>query len=79
VLELQDASGNVVVTMGEEHQLGPNETISMGVVEELFDAVCGGCHGSVSGSELDVAIEADALTGASQSLSAGESAVDLGN
>jgi len=78
VLELQDDAGNTVVRMGEEHQLGPDEQISMGIVEELFDAVCGGCHGSVSGSELDIAIEPDALTGASQSLSATQSAIDLG-
>jgi hypothetical protein len=35
----------------------------------LFDAVCGGCHGSISGREIDVAPTPDALTGASQSLS----------
>src|SRR5690606_21616607 len=31
ILELQDGSGNPVVTMTEEHQLGPGERISMGV------------------------------------------------
>ena len=77
ILELQDGAGNAIVTMGEEHQLGPGEQISMGIVESLFDAVCGGCHGSITGSELDVRIEADALTGASQSLSAAGSASSL--
>ncbi|MCB9563811.1 MAG: hypothetical protein H6708_25740, partial [Kofleriaceae bacterium] len=72
ILELQDDSGSPVVTMGEEHQLGPNEQITMGIDMQLFDAVCGGCHGSVSGSELDVIVTPDALTGASQSLSAAE-------
>ena len=67
------------VTMGEEHQLGPGEQISMGVSEKLFDAVCGGCHGSVSGSELDVAVTPDALTGASQSASATATPVSIGN
>ena len=47
VLELQDSAGNALVTMGEEHQLGPGEQISMGVQQTLFDGVCGGCHGSV--------------------------------
>ncbi len=70
VLELQDGSGNAVATMGEEHQLGPAESISMGVSEQLYDAVCGGCHGSITGRELDVAVTPDALTGASYSLSA---------
>ncbi len=70
VLELQDDDGGTVVRMGEEHQLGPGERTSMGVRQELFDAVCGGCHGSVSGRELDVAARPDALTGASSSESA---------
>jgi hypothetical protein len=79
VLELQDGNGNPVVTMGEEHQLGPGEEISMGVSETLFDAVCGGCHGSVSGHELDIAVTSDALTGASQSLSATSTPTPVGN
>ena len=40
VLELQDGSFNPIVTMGEEHQLGPGEQISMGVGQPLFNAVC---------------------------------------
>lgn len=79
VFELQDGSGNPVVTMGEEHQLGPGERISMGVKADLFNAVCGGCHGSISGIELDVAPTPDALTGASQSLSQNASATSIGN
>ena len=71
-------SGNVVVNMGEEHQLAPGEQISMGIREPLFDAVCGSCHGSVSGSELDVTITPDALTGASQSLSKDGAAQRIG-
>jgi hypothetical protein len=69
VLELQDAAGRPVVTMREEHQLGPGENITFGIAGGLFDAVCGGCHGTVSGRELDVLVTPDALTGASQSLS----------
>jgi hypothetical protein len=79
VLELQDGDGRPVVTMGEEHQLGRGERISMGIVESLFDAVCGSCHGSITGSELDVTIQPDALTGASRSLSAGRDPVRIGN
>ncbi|HUH00478.1 MAG TPA: hypothetical protein VML75_00705 [Kofleriaceae bacterium] len=79
ILELQDASGNPIVTMREEHQLGPAEVISLGINRELFDAVCGGCHGSVSGSELDVRVTPDALTGASESLSARSAPAQLGN
>ena len=65
--------------MGEEHQLGPGEAISMGVRQtitnfagetvNLYDSVCGGCHGTVTGRELDVFVTPDALTGASASAS----------
>nr|HEX4314074.1 hypothetical protein [Kofleriaceae bacterium] len=79
VFELDDDKGNVVVKMTEEHQLGPSEQISMGVSQSLFDAVCGGCHGSVSGQELDIEVTPDALTGASQSASVGNSPTVIGN
>jgi hypothetical protein len=89
ILELQDDAGNSIVKMTEEHQLGPGELISMGVREtttntagntvQLFDAVCGGCHGSVSGRELDIVVTPDALTGASQSISQLAQPNKLGN
>lgn len=69
ILELVDGAGKAVFTMTEEHQLGPGEVITPGVPRKLFNAVCGGCHGSISGKELDVAVSVDALTGASVSLS----------
>ncbi|HEX7842072.1 MAG TPA: hypothetical protein VF469_31590 [Kofleriaceae bacterium] len=78
VLELQDGNHNSVVKMGEEHQLGPGEQISMGIVQPLFDAVCAGCHGSVTGHEIDVRVSPDALTGASASISATASPVSIG-
>jgi WD40-like Beta Propeller Repeat/Hydrazine synthase alpha subunit middle domain len=79
VLELQDSKGKALVTMGEEHQLGPGEVTNLGIRRELFDAVCGGCHGSVSGSELDILVTPDALTGASESISKSSSSVRIGN
>ena len=79
VLALEDDAGAPVVSMVEEHQLGPGEHISLGVRESLFNAGCGGCHGSVSGSELDVAVSPDILTGASQSLSQNATPVVIGN
>ena len=45
------------------------EYITPGPPRAVFNNICGGCHGSLSGSELDVAVSADALTGASVSLS----------
>jgi hypothetical protein len=74
IVELQDGSGNAVFTMTEEDQLGPSELISRGVPQKFFNSVCGGCHGSVSGIELDIAVNPDALTGASVSISRDPSA-----
>jgi hypothetical protein len=79
VLELQDGDHKSLVKMGEEHQLGPGEQISMGITAPLFNAVCGGCHGSISGHEIDVGVTPDALTGASASKSALTTPVVLGN
>ena len=88
VFELEDASGNPISTMREEHQLGPGEQISMGVAQTfvnntgsadaMFDAVCGGCHGSVTGFETDIAVNADALTGASSSKAQNMTPVSVG-
>jgi hypothetical protein len=69
ILELQDAGRQPILTMREEHQLGPGENISPGVPRQLFNSVCAGCHGSISGREPDIAVTADALTGATRSLS----------
>ncbi len=69
VFQLQDGNGNEIATMGEEHQLGPGEQISMGVSRKLFNGICGGCHGSISAKEIDIAVTPDALTGASASKS----------
>jgi hypothetical protein len=64
VLELRKGN-EPVLTMTEEHQFGPGELTSLGVAERFFDGVCGGCHGSVEGAELDVVVNVDALSGAS--------------
>jgi hypothetical protein len=69
VLELDDGDGHPLFTMAEEDQLGPGERISRGVPQAFFNSVCGGCHGSITGRELDIAIDPDALTQASVSLS----------
>jgi hypothetical protein len=75
ILELQDGTGKTVFRMAEEDQLGPGEHISRGVPRTLFDSTCSGCHGSVTGIELDIAINPDALTGASTSLSSDPSKI----
>ena len=69
ILEFIDGSGSPVFTMTESHQLTSGEYITPGPPRALFDSICGGCHGSLSGSELDVVVSPDALTGASISAS----------
>jgi hypothetical protein len=69
ILELLDDGGGKLFTMAEEDQLGPGERISRGVPQAFFNSVCGGCHGSVSGVELEIAVNPDALTQASVSMS----------
>ncbi len=77
VIRLASGAGTLF-TMTEEHQFGPGENISIGVPEQLFDFVCAGCHGSVSGREIDIAVRPDSLTGASVSASAGSSPLPVG-
>ncbi len=55
--------------MTEEHQVTPGEYVTPGAPRKLFNGICGGCHGSISGQELDVSVTPDALTGASLSAS----------
>ncbi len=66
--ELLDDNDNVLFRVREEFQFGPYEVIGIGVPEGSFDTMCAGCHGSVSGSELDVAVKPDAVTQASATL-----------
>lgn len=63
--EMVDNEGQVLFRLREEFQFGPNEVIGIGVPAASFNTMCGGCHGSISGRELDVAVEPDALSGAS--------------
>jgi hypothetical protein len=77
IFELQGGDRKPIFTMREEHQLGPGEVISPGVPRQLFNAVCAGCHGSISGKEPDVAVTPDALTGATRSMSRDQVAREL--
>jgi hypothetical protein len=69
ILELVDSSGTPLFTMSEEHQVTDGEYITPGAPRKFFNNICGGCHGSISGAELDVSVTADTLTGASVSMS----------
>jgi hypothetical protein len=67
-LELLDGDGRVLFRTREETQFGPREVLGMGVPAAAFDSLCAVCHGSVSGRELDVHLDVDAITRASESL-----------
>ena len=56
----------------EEMQFYPGESAHQSFPRELFNGICAGCHGSVSGHELDIAIRPDILTQASQSVIAAQ-------
>jgi hypothetical protein len=49
----------------EEMQFYPGEVVRQAFRRSLFDGMCAGCHGSVSGYESHIAINPDILTSAS--------------
>jgi hypothetical protein len=61
----------------EEMQFYPGERLAQGFRRSLFNGMCGGCHGSITGAELDIAVKIDALTQASLTDSHGASPTDL--
>jgi len=50
----------------EEMQFYPGEYSHQGFQQTFFNGLCGGCHGSVSGHEVDLAVQPDILTQASR-------------
>ncbi|MES1177801.1 MAG: hypothetical protein ABUL62_25980 [Myxococcales bacterium] len=50
----------------EEMQFYPGEVVRQGFRRPLFNGLCAGCHGSVSGYEADISINPDILTQASR-------------
>lgn len=61
----------------EHEQYYPGERIKRSIPRRFFNTTCGGCHGSISGRELDVSIDADVVTGASANLARGVAPHDL--
>jgi hypothetical protein len=58
----------------EQFQFYPGEQLNQSFPRRLFNGMCGGCHGSITGYELDVAVDIDVLTTASQTAAAGDAA-----
>jgi hypothetical protein len=50
----------------EQMQFYPGERSNQSFPRKLFNGMCAGCHGSITGFELDVAVDIDVLTSASQ-------------
>lgn len=76
VLRVTDGSGKTLafrdgapftgdMVQREEIQFYPGERLSQGFRRPLFNSMCAGCHGSITGAELDIAVKVDVLTSAS--------------
>jgi hypothetical protein len=61
----------------EHEQYYPGERIKRSIPRRFFNTACGGCHGSITGRELDVAIDVDIVTGASSTEARGAEPHDL--
>jgi len=61
----------------EQMQFYPGERSHQSFRRELFNGMCAGCHGSISGRELDVAVDVDVLTTASRAMSTGQGPAGL--
>ncbi|MBX7192218.1 MAG: hypothetical protein K1X94_09180 [Sandaracinaceae bacterium] len=62
----------------ETMQFYPGENSRQSIPRNFFNSLCGGCHGSISGREIDVVSDVDILTRASPNIDArGTEPVDL--
>jgi WD40-like Beta Propeller Repeat len=75
--KLADDAGPTPHLQREEMQFYPGEVVRQGFRRELFDGMCGGCHGSVSGKENEIAANPDILTQASDVIALRKRPTDL--
>lgn len=61
----------------EHEQYYPGERIKRSIPRRFFNTTCGGCHGSITGRELDVRIDVDVVTGASATMARDAAPHDL--
>ncbi len=65
-LEMQEDMPVTGPAVQREHeQYYPGERIQRSISRRFFNPVCGSCHGSISGRELDVSVDLDVISGAS--------------
>ncbi|HJL20136.1 MAG TPA: hypothetical protein RMH99_31005 [Sandaracinaceae bacterium LLY-WYZ-13_1] len=74
----EDAPFSGEIIQREQMQFYPGERIRQSFRRELFNGMCGGCHGSITNRELDVAVQVDVLTSASQVQAMESDPVSLG-
>jgi hypothetical protein len=65
------------VIQREQMQFYPGERSNQSFQRRFFNGLCGGCHGSITGRELDIAVDIDILTAASASMARDDGAADL--
>lgn len=63
--KLADDAEPVPHLQREEMQFYPGEVVRQSFRRDLFNGLCGGCHGSISGKENEIAVNPDILTQAS--------------
>lgn len=89
VLEPTDATGGSLsfpdgapftgdMVQREQMQFYPGERSHQSFRRVLFNGLCAGCHGSISGRELDVAVNPDVLSSASIAISNDQAPVNVG-
>jgi len=61
----------------ESMQFYPGEHAAQSMPRALFNGICAGCHGSITGREIDIAVNIDVLTHASATVSRDQNPVDL--
>lgn len=61
----------------EQMQFYPGERSTQSLPRRFFNGLCGGCHGSITGRELDVAVNIDVLTSASRTSAREATPIDL--
>ena len=61
----------------EEMQFYPGEVAKQSFKRKQFNGLCGGCHGSVTGREMELAANPDILTSASQVIARDRAHTDL--
>jgi hypothetical protein len=69
VMHLPDTAlskqGSIPRWQREEIEFSPGETLNQSLPRTFFSNVCGQCHSSISGKQVDVAVQPDILTQAS--------------